>query len=133
MSNENQLVNQLSIKEWISATKASRETVSLTCALFEHSDTDRVFLMTESAGEAVRFDVSRTDISDISEAKTELKFFGQSFRAANLKIRLDAVVVRVSIHEARELLESMNNTEIKNFAGATMQVRNTILANAVMR
>ena len=125
-------VNQWDFASWVKKSEDLRGAVELEGALFAHSDTGRVYFMSEASGSAVRFDLSKSDIVDATENGKSVSFGAQTFNGVRITLKLDALVNRVSIHQVSGLVETTDRS-IMNVAGDAMRIKNTVLASVVMR
>jgi len=125
-------INQWDFPSWVKKSEGLKGTIELDGALFAHSDSSRVYFMSEASGSGVRFDLHRSDIVDASDNGNRVAFGDQTFSGAHIVLKLDAVVTRTSIHLASGLVEYTDH-KITNIAGDTMRIKNTVLASVVMR
>ncbi|MDW9766444.1 hypothetical protein [Sinorhizobium meliloti] len=120
--------------DWRRGISGSTGTVVLDGVLFKHPDKAMFYLMTESAGPSVRFEVSRSDVKEISATSEILDFLGKTFDVVKIRLGLDTVVTRTSIHTVSGLVEHTGSDySVKTLSGDTFQVKNTVLASVIMR
>lgn len=127
-----QHINQWDLSSWLKKSEGSKGTVALNGALFAHSDPSHLYFMSNASGAGVRFDLHRSDIVDMADSDQNVVFGEQSFKGVRMTLKLDAVVVRLSVHLASALVEYPEHT-ISNIAGDRMNIKNTVVASVVMR
>lgn len=125
-------VNQVDVTSWHKQVEGSKGSIVLDGALFAHTDPARVYLMTESSGPSVRFELNRSDILDVTELSESVVFANRPFQGVRIVLRLDTMVTRMSIHLVSGLVEYPDAT-IKGLSGETMKIKNTVLAAVIMR
>ena len=125
-------INQWDLPSWVKKSEGLKGSVELDGVLFAHSDSSRVYFMSEASGPGVRFDLLRSDIVDAVDNGKHVAFGEQAFNGVHIVLKLGAVVTRTSIHLASGLVEYTDHKVI-NIAGDTMKIKNTVLASVVMR
>ena len=125
-------LNQWDQRSWSKDLGSSRHILSIDGALFEHHDPALVYFMTEAGGPGVRFEFQRSDIVDVADNPQPLALFGKNFKSVRIGLKVDAFVTRISLHVAAGLIEPPDAT-ITNIAGATMKIKNTVMATVLMR
>lgn len=126
-------INQLDMSAWLKRSEGLKGSVVVEGALFKHTDGGRVYFMSEASGSGVRFELNRSDILDVSETPRVISILGEKFKAVRIMLNLDAMVVRHSVHLAAALIEYDDHRSITNIAGDKMAIKNTVVANVVMR
>jgi hypothetical protein len=125
-------INEWDMNSWHTRVETSKGAALISGALFAHTDPSKVYLMTESAGPSVRFELNRADIEEASELGESVKFADRSFSGVQIELKLNAIVTRVSVHLATGLVEYPDHS-ISALSGETMKIKNTVLANVLMR
>jgi len=125
-------INQWDFSSWVKKSEGLKGAVELDGAIFAHSDSGRVYFMSDASGSGVRFDLHRSDIVHAVDNGKRVTFGDQTFNGVHIILKLDAIVTRTSIHVASGLVEHTDH-KITNIAGDTMRIKNTVLASAVMR
>ena len=127
-----QNLNQLDMPVWLKKSEGLKGSVVIEGALFKHPDAGKVYFMSEASGSGVRFELNRSDVSDVSDSAQSIAILGDKFKAVRILLNLDAMVVRHSVHVAAGLVEYSDHS-ITNIAGDKMAIKNTVVANVVMR
>ncbi|TAT70036.1 hypothetical protein [Rhizobium ruizarguesonis] len=127
-------LNKWDSGDWLKSVSASADDVELTGVLFEHSDVKLVYLMTEAGGPSVRFELRQDSIKDVSPIGASTAFLGKEFDLVRVRIPLDTVVARISLHTVSGLVENADSDRaVKTLSGETFRLKNTVLASVVMR
>src|SRR5262245_40816048 len=120
-------INKWDALSWAKKSEGLKGSVELDGVLIAHTDSSRVYFMSEASGSGVRFDLYRSDILDVVDNGQRVVLADQTFNGVRVVLKLDAVVTRMSIHLASGLVEYTDH-KITNVAGDTMRIKNTVLA-----
>ncbi|MBX4996117.1 hypothetical protein HJB56_07580 [Rhizobium lentis] len=127
-------LNKWEAGDWLKSVSDAADEVELTGVLFEHADGQFAYLMTESGGPSVRFELRQDAIRAFSTTERTTAFLGKEYDLVKIRVPLDAVVSRISLHDVASLIEPADSDRsVKTLSGESFRLKNTVLANVVMR